>query len=303
MDMHTIFSDKNYFEVNVNEYVCGKDFVVTRPASLNYPKNNSVMFIMHSYVEKMKEVFETVNNCLIFWPEEDEIPESICKKHAVVKSANTHLEFCRFFNSHNITNFCQNENVVSRDNYVFVGNVSIEEGTQVFPYVYINGDVHIGKNCYIGAGAKIIGNVYIGDNVLIKENAVIGADGLTTDREADGTAASMPQFGGVVIEDNVQIGANTTIARGAIDNTIISKGCKIDNNCFISHNNFLEENVFVVGETISFGSVTIKKNSQISGNATLRNGIVIGENCVVGMGAVVTKNVEDGCVVKGNPAR
>ena len=132
------------------------------------------MFIMHSYVEKMKSAFETVNNCLIFWPEEDEIPELICKKHAVVKSANTHLEFCRFFNSHNITNFCQNENVVSRDNYVLVGNVSIEEGAQVFPYVYINGDVHIGKNCYIGAGAKIIGNVYIGDNVLIKENAVIG---------------------------------------------------------------------------------------------------------------------------------
>jgi UDP-3-O-[3-hydroxymyristoyl] glucosamine N-acyltransferase len=78
----------------------------------------------------------------------------------------------------------------------------------------------------------------------------------------------MPQFGGLIIENNVQIGANTTIARGAIDNTVISKGCKIDNSCFVSHNNFLGENVFMVGA-----------------------------------GAMVMKNVGDNKVVMGNPAK
>lgn len=113
----------------------------------------------------------------------------------------------------------------------------------------------------------------------------------------------MPQFGGVVLEDDVQMGANTVIARGAIDNTVISRGCKIDNSVYISHNAFLGENVFMCGESHTFGSVTIGKNSLISGNAAVRNGLTVGEGCLVGSGAMVTRNVKDGRVVLGNPAK
>lgn len=302
MDYNKMFSGFEYFSVNVNEYVAEKSFVVTRAASLNNPKDNSVMFIQKQYL-KNADSFLKASNCLIFWPNGHDVPAEVEERHAVYVCDNPHLEFCFFFKKHNITNYVQLGEIREVDYYILCGNVEIGEGTKVFPYVYINGNVHIGKNCYIGAGTKIIGNVYIGDNVIVRENTVLGADGLTTDRDENGEAVSMPQFGGLVVEDNVQIGANTVIARGAIDNTVIRRGCKIDNCCWISHNNFLDENVFMVGEATTFGSVTIKRNAQISGNATVRNGLTIGEGALVGAGAVVTRNVKDYTILSGNPAR
>ena len=132
---------------------------------------------------------------------------------------------------------------------------------------------------------------------------MIGADGLSTDRDQNGRALTMPQFGGVILEDDVQIGALTVIARGAIDDTIIKRGSKIDNSSFISHNVIVGEDTFVVGETIMFGSSSTGKQAYISGNATIRDGHHIGDKAKVGMGAVVVENVADGAVVKGNPAR
>lgn len=302
MDCDKIFAEYEYFHVNVSEYVRDKNFIVTRPASLNHPKNRAVMFIQKQYL-KNADVFLTVSDCLIFWPRGYDIPEDISAHNAVYPCDNPHLEFCFFFKNHNITNDIQPDRIREVDHYLICGNVEIGENTKIFPYVYINGNVHIGKHCYIGAGVRIIGNVYIGDNVLIKENTVLGADGLTTDRDNNGEAVTMPQFGGLVIEDHVSIGANTCIARGAIDNTVIRRGCKIDNCCWISHNNFFDENVFMVGESTTFGSVTVGRNSQISGNATIRNGLKIGEGVLIGAGAVVTRSVKDGAVVSGNPAK
>ena len=297
-----MFAGFEYFKINVREYGSAHDFFVTRAASLNYPKSNAVMFIMKALMGKA-DVFSKVENCLIFWPDDIDVPEELAKKHAIITCRNTHLEFCRFFKKHNITNFVPYSEVREIDHYLVSGNVEIGKGTKVFPYVYMNGNIHIGENCYIAAGVRITGNVFIGNNVLIRENAVLGADGLTTDRDPDGSAASMPQFGGLVIEDNVQIGANSVIARGAIDNTVISRGCKIDNSVYVSHNAFLGENVFMCGESHTFGSVTVGRNTQISGNAAIRNGLTVGEGCLVGAGAMVTHNVKDNTVVSGNPAR
>ena len=151
--------------------------------------------------------------------------------------------------------------------------------------------------------SKLVGEVHIGNNVVIRENSVIGADGLSTDRDENGRALTMPQFGGVIIEDDVQIGALTVIGRGAIDNTILKRGSKIDNSTFISHNVTVGEDTFVVGESIMFGSSSTGKQVLISGNSTIRDGRHIGDKAVIGMGSVVVKNVEDGAVVKGNPAK
>ena len=171
------------------------------------------------------------------------------------------------------------------------------------PGAYIGGEVELGDNCYIGAGARLVGEIHAGNNVVIRENSVVGADGLSTDRDEDGKALTMPQFGGVILGDDVQIGALTVIARGAIDYTIIGRGAKIDNSTFISHNVVLGEDTFVVGETIMFGSSSTGERAFISGNATIRDGRHVGTDAKVGMGAVVVKNVEDGAVVKGNPAK
>ena len=148
-----------------------------------------------------------------------------------------------------------------------------------------------------------MGEVEIGENVVIRENTVIGADGLTTDRENDGKAITMPQFGKVIVERDVQIGANVVIARGAIDETRICRGTKIDSCTFISHNVRIDEDTFVVGETILFGSSSVGKRCLVSGNATLMNLVHIGDESVVGAGAVVVRTVPEKSVVKGNPAK
>lgn len=295
-------TDRKYFEINVSEYDETKDFEVVRPASLNYPYCNSVMFLQEGYEEKAA-VLESVRNCLVFLPESMELPADLCERHCIVRSNNPHTDFCRFFRDHRIASLPRKEDVKQCDFSWVAEGATIGSNVIIQPGVYIGGDVFIGNNVYIGTGAKIVGEVYIGDNVVIRENAVVGADGLTTDREDDGTAVTMPQFGYVAIEDDVQIGAGTIIARGAIDGTIIRKGAKIDNSSFISHNVEIGSNTFVVGETIFFGSSSTGVNCIVSGNSTVRNGIHIGDSALVGMGSVVTKPVSANAIVKGNPAK
>ena len=293
---------KEYFYVSVREYDPSKEYTVVRPASLNKPKNNAIMFILENYMDRA-DVFNTVERCLIFWPKGVKIPDTLKKKHAIVECTNPHLEYCRFFCNHNITYLPVKEAVDCVNGAFISPKAKIGENVVIMPGAYIGGECIIGDGSYIGCGAKLVGEVLVGKNVVIRENAVVGADGLTTDRDTDGSAVTMPQFGNVVLEDNVQIGANAVIARGAIDETRICRGAKIDNACFISHNVTVGENAFIVGESIMFGSSSIGRNSMISGNATVRNGVHIGNYALVGMGSVVTKPVPDYSVVKGNPAK
>lgn len=293
---------KKYFNVSVDKYVLDKNFHVVRPASLTKPKNNAVMFIMKEYFGYVSALYE-VKECLIFWPEEETVPEEIAARNAVKKCERPHFEYCKFFRDNKITYLPQKVKGEYVDGSFIAKGAVIGANSCIMPGAYIGEDVRIGENVYIGAGTKLVGSITIGNNVVIRENAVLGADGLSTDRDEDGKAATMPQFGEIILEDDVQIGANTVIARGAIDETIIKRGSKIDNSCFISHNVHIGEDSFVVGETIMFGSSQMGNKAFVSGNATIRNGVTIGNNATVGMGAVVVRNVEDGAVVKGNPAK
>lgn len=293
---------KEYFRVNVSKYDKGKNFDVVRPASLNHPKDNAVMFIMEKKIEQAK-AFEKVSDCLIFWPSSCLIPDKLTERHAVVQCEKPHNEYCRFFKDNDITYLPQKEQMHYIDGAWIAVDAQIGTGTMIFPGAYISGECRIGNHVYIGSGVKLVGEVEIGDNVVIRENTVIGADGLTTDRDADGRAITMPQFGKVVLEDGVQIGANVTIARGAIDETRICRGAKIDSGAFISHNVQIDEDSFVVGEAMMFGSSSVGRRCLISGNSTIMNMVHIGDESIVGAGAVVTKSVPEKTIVKGNPAR
>lgn len=293
---------KEYFRVNVSKYVAGKDFDVVRPASLNNPKDNAVMFIGEQYIAQA-DIFRECKNCLIFWPENIEVPSNFEGNHAIVMCQKPRREYCRFFQENAITYYPPVEEFEVVNGAYIAKSAKVGRNCTILPGVYIGGEAEIGDNCYIGLGTKLVGEVHIGNNVIIRENSVIGADGLSTDRDENGKALTMPQFGGVIIEDNVQIGALTVIGRGAIDNTVLHRGSKVDNSSFISHNVVLGEDTFVVGESIMFGSSATGRQVLISGNSTIRDGRHIGDKAVIGMGSVVTKNVEDGAVVKGNPAK
>lgn len=293
---------KKFFEVNVNRYVPEKDFSVYRPASLNNPKDNAVMFISAGYMDRI-DAFRQCKECLIFWPKGEPVPSDINDSHAVYVIENSRNGYCGFFKDNVITYYPPVEDYVVVNGAYIAKTARVGKNCTILPGAYIGGEVEIGDDCYIGLGTKLVGEVHIGEKVIIRENSVIGADGLSTDRDENGRALTMPQFGGVIIEDEVQIGALTVIGRGAIDNTIIKRGSKIDNSTFISHNVTVGEDTFVVGESIMFGSSSTGKQVLISGNSTIRNGCHIGDNAVIGMGSVVTKDVKDKVIVKGNPAK
>lgn len=185
----------------------------------------------------------------------------------------------------------------------------IPPSAQIGNDVYIGCYTIIGENVVIGAGTEIRDHVVIrdncivGDNCIIKSNTVIGEEGFGFEFDEDGTPIRIPHVGAVRVGNNVEIGALNVIARGTLDDTIISDGVKIDDHVFIAHNVFIGENsVIIAGAEVS-GSVKIGKNVWIAPQATIINQVEIGDNALVGIGAVVTKSVEPNVIVAGNPAK
>lgn len=295
-------NQQTFFRVNTSEYRPDTNYWVTRPASINHPKDASVMFISKNY-SQYRDIFFSVARCLIFWPEEWEIPSEISAKNAVVSCKDPHLAYGQFFAVHHITGLYRPEPFQFVNGAFVAKKAKIGANTTIFPGAYIGGNVTIGDYCFIGAGVKIVGRVQIGNRVWIRENTVIGTDGLSTDRDEEGHPVEIPQFGGVVIEDDVKIGANTVIQRGAIDDTVLQKGCKIDGQTFIAHNVQIGQETFIVGETFLLGSASVGEQSQISANCVFGNYVHVGDHTLVGMGSVVTKEIPSDCVAYGTPAR
>ena len=291
-----------FFEVNSNEYVPGTDYAVVRPASINQPRDASVMFITTSYPQ-YQDVFQTVSGCLIFWPREWTIPPEIREKNAVYPCKNPHLFYGKFFADHGITGLYPVDEVETIKGAWIAKSAKIGRNTTIFPGVYIGGQVEIGDNCFIGAGVKIVGRVRIGDRVWIRENTVIGTDGLSTDRDEAGHPVEIPQFGGVLIGDDVKIGANSVVQRGAIDDTVLEEGCKIDGQAFIAHNVRVGRETFVVGESFLLGSASVGVQSQVAAGCIFGNYVRAGDQTLVGMGSVVTRDIPDNCVAYGTPAK
>lgn len=160
----------------------------------------------------------------------------------------------------------------------------------------------IGANTVLMANVVIYDDVTIGNNCLIQAGVVIGTDGLGCSRDKEGKLTKFPHIGGVVIGNDVEIGANTQIAKGSLSDTIIEDGCKMNGMCFIAHNCHLKKNVWITGNTMLCGSVNVGKNTTIFSSVIIRDQRTIGECVTIGMGAVVTKNIPDGETWIGNPA-
>jgi len=185
--------------------------------------------------------------------------------------------------------------------YTYIGeNVKIGKGVCIGNNCSISGDVTIGNNCHISDNVVIKNKVIIGNNCDIQGLVVIGEDGFGSFEE-NHIQTMIKHYGGVVIGNDVFIGSHTNIARGTIDDTVIGNGVKIAPSSHIGHNNVIDRNVtFICSQ--SYGSVHIKENAYIVGSI-IRNQCTIGENSIVGMGSVVTKDVDSNVTVIGAPAR
>lgn len=166
----------------------------------------------------------------------------------------------------------------------------------------LDGEVVIGDNTIIGNNVTIINKVSVGSNCEINSGSVIGHDGFGWTEDEDHIKTMVKHFGGVTIGNNVLIGPNSVIDRGTIDNTLIKDGVKIDALCFIAHNVIVNENAILITNSKLYGSSSVGKNAYIA-TGIVKNQCSIGENAIVGMGAVVVKDVCDNTTVVGNPAK
>jgi len=185
---------------------------------------------------------------------------------------------------------------------VIEDNVSIGEGTIIYAGCYVGHHTNIGKGALLYPNVSIRERITIGSRVIIHSGTVVGSDGFGF-ATIKGIHHKIPQIGTVVIEDDVEIGANVTIDRARFDKTFIGRGTKIDNLVQIAHNVIIGENSIIVAQAGISGSTTIGKGATLAGQAGLVGHISIGDGAVVAAQAGVTKSVPANTTVSGYPAK
>lgn len=185
---------------------------------------------------------------------------------------------------------------------VIGSGVTIGAGTTIGARCVIEKDTSVGSNCRIDSGVTIRYGTTIGNGVIIQSGAVIGSDGFGNARE-NGTWVRIPAFGNVVIEDNAEIGANTTIDRGNFDDTVIGRGVKLDNLIHLAHNVTVGEHTVMAAQTGISGSTHVGKRVIIAGQVGFVGHIDIGDDSFIGAKAGVSKTVAPGAKITGYPAR
>ena len=187
--------------------------------------------------------------------------------------------------------------------FSFVGAGSeIGEGSSVAPQVYVGRGVRLGRDCGIRPRSVLADGCWLGDRVVVQSGAVIGGDGFGYARDRDGRYHKIPQVGRVVLEDDVEVGANTTIDRATLGETRIGRGTKIDNLVQIAHNVVVGQDTVIVAQVGISGSTSIGARVTLAGQAGLVGHIRVGDGATIGAQAGVTKDVPEGVVLLGSPA-
>ena len=187
--------------------------------------------------------------------------------------------------------------------FSYIGeNVKIGDNVKIYPNSYIGDNVVLGDGVIVFSGGKIYSDCLIGNRCVINSGAIIGADGFGFTPNEEGVYSKVPQTGNVILEDNVDIGAGTTIDRATLGSTIIRKGVKLDNQIQIAHNVEIGKNTVIAAQTGIAGSTKIGENCQIGGQVGIVGHISIGNNVKIQAQSGIGRNVKDDEVLQGSPA-
>jgi UDP-3-O-[3-hydroxymyristoyl] glucosamine N-acyltransferase len=187
--------------------------------------------------------------------------------------------------------------------FCYIGeNVELAEGVKIFPNSYVGDHSRIGAGTRIHAGVKIYDRTVIGAACVIHSGAVIGADGFGFVPDKQGVYEKIPQVGNVVIEDHVEIGANTTIDRATMGQTLIREGTKMDNLIQVGHNAEIGRHNVIVAQTGIAGSSVVGDHCQIGGQVGIAGHLTLGNNVKIAAQSGIGSDLSEGSVVQGSPA-
>ena len=187
--------------------------------------------------------------------------------------------------------------------FAYIGkNVQLGKGVQIYPHTYIGDNVRIGDNTILYSGVKIYYNCAVGKDCILHAGAVIGADGFGFEPDANKVNQKLPQIGNVIIEDDVEIGANTTIDRAMMGSTIVRKNAKLDNLVQIGHNVEVGESDFLCAQVGIAGSTKLGAHSIFAGQVGVAGHIELPDNCVFGAQSGVSGNIRKPGMYQGSPA-
>lgn len=307
---------KELAEITAAEIKGNKEIIINNASGIGESNINSVTFADQK--EYLKEALESMASVIVSSPKIcNQIDLEIKKEKTFLLTDNPRMVYAKIadlltprpYDSGRISSRAViNESVEIGENssvhpgVVIADNVKIGDNTVLAPGVIIGPDVEIGKNCLLHPGVIIERDSIIKDNVIIQSGAVIGSDGFGFATDENGHH-KIPQQGNVVIESEVEIGANVTIDRGASGPTIIKKGSKLDNLIQIGHNVEVGEESLLVAQSGIAGSTVLGKRVTLGGQAGVVGHINIADNTTAAARAMVTSATKDGDFISGAPAQ
>ena len=266
----------------------GKNISIKIPATFDNIKKNSVVFLNNKNIK-----IKTDLDALILIPNGFKIKGSKC---SFIEVDNPRLSFGKILRKY----FLLKKIKKGIHKSCSIGNnCKIDKSVSIGANCVIGDNVSIGANTTINNNIIISDNVIVGNNCYIKSGTTIGDDGFGFAVVKNEPPVKIPQIGSVIIGSNVEVGANSNIARGSIDNTTIEDNVKIDDQVHIAHNCYISKNTIIAAGAVFSGSVKIGKNCWIGLGCSIIQKVVVGENSTIGMGAIVTKNVKKNKTILG----
>lgn len=289
------------------------DAEVTAIGKIESAKANEITFISNPKYEKY---FDTTEACCVIVSEEFDINDKNVKNNiSLIRVSDPYNSFLKllekFETKDEITdtgisdkcfigiNVTTGKNVYAGVNVTIENECKIGDGTRIYANTYIGKNSIVGNNCLIYPNVTIYKDTVIGNNVIIHSGTVIGSDGFGFAKQEDSSYKKIPQTGNVVIEDNVEIGSNTSIDRATIGETRICKGVKIDNQIQIAHNVTIGENTVIAAQVGIAGSTKIGKRCMIGGQAGIVGHLEICDDVIIGSSVGVSKSITEPGIYTG----
>ena len=294
MDNEKIYIDEICELIDTSQILGSRERYITNIKSLEDADEESLVWISPQ-TENQSELIQNSKASVIIVGDSQSYNDQVADTKTLIITENPKLSLVRVLQHF----FVKKESHTIHPTAVIHPRATLNDNILVGANSYI-GDCQIGNNTVLRGNNYVHDQCHIGDNVIIEAGVIIGSDGFGYARDPDNNWIRFPHIGKLIIHDDVEIGANSTIDKGSIGNTIIGSGTKISRNVNISHNCLIGKNCLIASNTTISGSVTLGNNVWIGPNSSILDKVSIGSGAEIGIGSIVTSDVPENSKVLMN---